>query len=67
MATLLEVAAVDLDLLKMNCLSLETLLCCGPVHQGLIKLFQRVNLELSHRLLPKLADQVFLLLLVQFD
>lgn len=47
-ATFLEVAAVDLDLLEIDCLSFESLLGRGPVHQCLVKLFQRVDFKLRH-------------------
>ena len=67
MAALFEVAAVDFDLLEVDCLPFESLLGCGPVHQSLIKLFQGVNFKLIDRLLLEFSDQVIFLLLIQFD
>jgi len=67
MAALVEVAAVDLDLLQVDSLAFERLLSCGPVHQCLVKLFEGVDLKLVHGLLLELLDQLILLLLVQLD
>ena len=67
MATLLEVAAIDLDLLEVNRLPLESLLGCGPIHQSLVKLLQRVNFKLVDGLLLQLSDQIVFLLLIQLD
>ena len=50
-ATLFEVAAIDFYLLKVNRLPLKSLLGCGPIHQSLIKLFQRVYFKLVNGLL----------------
>ena len=66
LASLLKVAAVDLELLlHVQSFALESHLGGGAVHQSLVKLLQRVNGELVARLLLQLSDHVVLLLLVK--
>ena len=67
MTTFFEVAAIDFDLLEVNRLPFESLLGCGPIHQSLVKLFQRVDFKLVNGLLLQLSDQIVFLLLIQLD